>query len=157
MMGWKVEQNAAVFNAQQVSYQRQWVSSQPTTTCECSIRGLMPLTRAQIYFVCNRRGIRFCSRARRDIHGHVSFGLFAKMAPLPDGFPYGQWGLVYNALFVGIRGMGSATIFFWLQLPNVTKNYRTALRITGLVTAIAKNKEITWRRLQCVRVGCPIP
>merc|ERR1719223_173566 len=33
--------------------------------------------------------------------------------------------------------MGSATIFFWLQLPNVTKNYRTALAITGLVTAIA--------------------
>merc|ERR1712107_699766 len=32
---------------------------------------------------------------------------------------------------------GSATIFFWLQLPNVTKNYRSALAITGLVTAIA--------------------
>ena len=136
-MGWKVEQNAAVFNAQQVSYQRQWVSSQPTITREFSIRGLMPLTRAQIYFVCNRRGIRFCSRARRDIHGHVSFGLFAKMAPLPDGFIYGQWGLVYNALSFGIAGMGSATIFFWLQLPNVTKNYHTALHIIGLVTTIA--------------------
>jgi bacteriorhodopsin len=33
--------------------------------------------------------------------------------------------------------MGCATIFFWLQLPNVSKNYRTALTITGLVTAIA--------------------
>jgi len=33
--------------------------------------------------------------------------------------------------------MGSATIFFWLQLGNVRKNYRTALSITGLVTAIA--------------------
>merc|ERR1711937_460658 len=32
---------------------------------------------------------------------------------------------------------GSATIFFWLQVPNVTKNYRTALTITGLVTFIA--------------------
>merc|ERR1711972_849427 len=32
---------------------------------------------------------------------------------------------------------GSATIFFWLQLQNVNKNYRTALIITGLVTAIA--------------------
>merc|ERR1712151_744793 len=32
---------------------------------------------------------------------------------------------------------GSATIFFWLQLQNVNKNYRTALTITGLVTAIA--------------------
>merc|ERR1712146_517147 len=34
-------------------------------------------------------------------------------------------------------GMGSATIFFWLQLPEVTKSYRSALAITGLVTAIA--------------------
>merc|ERR1711908_109301 len=29
------------------------------------------------------------------------------------------------------------TIFFWLQLPNVRKKYRTALTITGLVTFIA--------------------
>ena len=59
------------------------------------------------------------------------------MAPLPAGFSYGQWSLVYNALSFGIAAMGSATIFFWLQLPNVTKGYRTALIITGLVTAIA--------------------
>jgi len=59
------------------------------------------------------------------------------MAPLPFGFDYGQWSLVYNSLSFGIAGMGSATIFFWLQLGNVTKNYRTALAITGLVTAIA--------------------
>ena len=59
------------------------------------------------------------------------------MAPLAEGFTYGQWSLVYNSLSFGIAGMGSATIFFWLQLPNVTKNYRTALAITGLVTAIA--------------------
>jgi len=59
------------------------------------------------------------------------------MAPLAKGFDYGQWSLVYNSLSFGIAGMGSATIFFWLQLPNVTKNYRTALIITGLVTAIA--------------------
>jgi bacteriorhodopsin len=59
------------------------------------------------------------------------------MAPLPAGFLYGQWSLVYNALSFGIAAMGSATIFFWLQLPNVAKGYRTALVITGLVTAIA--------------------
>merc|ERR1711979_137917 len=59
------------------------------------------------------------------------------MAPLPGGFTYGQWSAVYNALSFGIAGMGSATIFFWLQLPNLTKNYRSALIITGLVTAIA--------------------
>merc|ERR1719405_384550 len=33
--------------------------------------------------------------------------------------------------------MGSATIFFWLQIYNVNKKYRTALTITGLVTFIA--------------------
>jgi len=59
------------------------------------------------------------------------------MAPLPAGFTYGQWSLVYNSLSFGIAGMGSATIFFWLQLGNVQKSYRTALVITGLVTAIA--------------------
>lgn len=59
------------------------------------------------------------------------------MAPLATGFTYGHWSLVYNSLSFGIAGMGSATIFFWLQLPNVTKSYRTALAITGLVTAIA--------------------
>jgi len=59
------------------------------------------------------------------------------MAPLPEGLSYGQWSAVYNALSFGIAAMGSATIFFWLQLPNVTKRYRTALAITGLVTLIA--------------------
>jgi bacteriorhodopsin len=59
------------------------------------------------------------------------------MAPLPPGIEYGDWSVVYNSLSFGIAGMGSATIFFWLQLPNVTKNYRSALAITGLVTAIA--------------------
>ena len=59
------------------------------------------------------------------------------MAPLVDGWDYASWSAVYNALSFGIAGMGSATIFFWLQVPNVTKNYRTALTITGLVTFIA--------------------
>jgi bacteriorhodopsin len=59
------------------------------------------------------------------------------MAPLAVGTTYGQYLAVYNALSFGIAGMGSATIFFWLQMPNVAKKYRTALVITGLVTAIA--------------------
>jgi len=59
------------------------------------------------------------------------------MAPLVDGWDYGSWNAVYNALSFGIAGMGSATIFFWLQLANVNKKYRTALAITGLVTFIA--------------------
>merc|ERR1712118_594694 len=37
----------------------------------------------------------------------------------------------------GIAGMGAATLFFWLQLMNLTKTYQTPLIITGLVTAIA--------------------
>merc|ERR1711977_228754 len=53
------------------------------------------------------------------------------------GWDYGSWSAVYNALSFGIAGMGSATIFFWLQLGNVSKKYRTALTITGLVTFIA--------------------
>ncbi|CAE8721629.1 unnamed protein product [Polarella glacialis] len=59
------------------------------------------------------------------------------MAPLPDGFSYAEWNATYNALSFGIAAMGSATIFFWLQLPNVSKSYRTALTITGIVTLIA--------------------
>merc|ERR1712115_386883 len=59
------------------------------------------------------------------------------MAPLVDGWDYGSWSAVYNALSFGIAGMGSATWVFWLQMPNVNKQYRTALAITGLVTWIA--------------------
>merc|ERR1712078_629129 len=59
------------------------------------------------------------------------------MAPLVDGWDYGSWSAVYNALSFGIAGMGSATIFFWLQIWNVNKKYKTALTITGLVTFIA--------------------
>merc|ERR1712151_290731 len=59
------------------------------------------------------------------------------MAPLAEGFTYAQWSAVYNSLSFGIAAMGSATVFFWLQVPNVTKNYRTALTITGIVTFIA--------------------
>jgi len=59
------------------------------------------------------------------------------MAPLETGTSYAQWLSVYNALSFGIAGMGSATIFLWLQMANVNKKYRTAMAISGLVTAIA--------------------
>ena len=52
---------------------------------------------------------------------------------------YAQWSTVYNALSFGIAGMGIATIFFWLQFRNVSKNYQTAVIITGSVTCIATN------------------
>jgi len=59
------------------------------------------------------------------------------MAPLPEDFSYDHYSAVYNALSFGIAGMGSAMIFVWLQIPNVSKKYRTALIINGLVTGIA--------------------
>jgi len=59
------------------------------------------------------------------------------MAPLVDGWDYGSWSAVYNALSFGIAGMGSATFFFWLQIPYVGKKYRTALMVTGTVTFVA--------------------
>jgi len=62
---------------------------------------------------------------------------FCTMAPLPEGVTYGQWLAVYNALSFGIAAMGSCMIFVWLQMPQVSKKYRTALAITGLVVAIA--------------------
>jgi len=58
------------------------------------------------------------------------------MAPLPE-LTYEQWSAVYNALSFGIAAMGAATVFFFLQVQNVAKSYRTALTITGLVTLIA--------------------
>jgi bacteriorhodopsin len=49
----------------------------------------------------------------------------------------GQFELVYNAFSFTIASMGAATLFFWLGRSQVNANYRTALTITGLVTAIA--------------------
>jgi bacteriorhodopsin len=71
------------------------------------------------------------------LHSSDAAPLAHNMAPLPEGTTYGQWLAVYNALSFGIAGMGSATIFLWLQMPQVLKKYRTALAISGLVTAIA--------------------
>merc|ERR1711908_3963 len=53
-----------------------------------------------------------------------------------EDFSYDHYSAVYNALSFGIAGMGSAMIFVWLQIPNVSKKYRTALIINGLVTGI---------------------
>lgn len=48
-----------------------------------------------------------------------------------------QFNLVYNAFSFTIAVMGAATAFFWLQRGQVAPPYRTALTITGIVTAIA--------------------
>ena len=48
-----------------------------------------------------------------------------------------QFDLVHNAFSFAIAGMGAATIFLWLERSQVATQYRTALTISGLVTAIA--------------------
>ena len=48
-----------------------------------------------------------------------------------------QFDLVYNAFSFAIAGMGAATVFLWLERSQVATQYRTALTISGLVTAIA--------------------
>jgi bacteriorhodopsin len=48
-----------------------------------------------------------------------------------------QFALVYNAFSFTIAAMGAATLFFWLSRSQVADAYKTALTITGLVTAIA--------------------
>jgi bacteriorhodopsin len=48
-----------------------------------------------------------------------------------------QYNLVYNAFSFTIAVMGAATIFFFLNRPQVSPGYRTAISLTGLVTLIA--------------------
>jgi len=48
-----------------------------------------------------------------------------------------QYSLVYNAFSFTIAAMGAATLLFWLGRSQVEPAYRTALLVTGLVTAIA--------------------
>jgi bacteriorhodopsin len=50
---------------------------------------------------------------------------------------YGEFQVVYNAFSFTIATMGAATLFFWFGRSQVAPAYKTALTITGLVTAIA--------------------
>ena len=52
-------------------------------------------------------------------------------------FTAAQFALVYNSFSFTIASMGAATLFFWLSRSQVADVYKTALTITGLVTAIA--------------------
>jgi bacteriorhodopsin len=49
----------------------------------------------------------------------------------------GQFDLVFNAFSFTIAVMGAATAFFWIQRSQVAPSYKTALTISGIVTAIA--------------------
>jgi bacteriorhodopsin len=48
-----------------------------------------------------------------------------------------QYGLVYNAFSFGTAAFAAATLFFWMGRGQVSREYKTALTITGLVTFIA--------------------
>jgi bacteriorhodopsin len=54
-----------------------------------------------------------------------------------DGLSAGQYLLVYNALSFTFATMAATTLFLWLSKSQVAPRYRTALVISGLVTAIA--------------------
>lgn len=49
----------------------------------------------------------------------------------------GQYFFVYNAFSFTLATMAAATLFLWLSRSQVAPAYRTALTISGLVTAIA--------------------
>jgi bacteriorhodopsin len=49
----------------------------------------------------------------------------------------GQYTLIYNAFSFAIAAMGAATLFLWLNRSSVAPQYRAAVTISGLVTAIA--------------------
>jgi bacteriorhodopsin len=48
-----------------------------------------------------------------------------------------QFSLVYNSFSFTLAAMAAATLFFWISRSLVADAYKTAITITGLVTAIA--------------------
>ena len=50
---------------------------------------------------------------------------------------FGQFQLIYNSFSFGTATFFAATLFFWLGLSLVSKEYKLAVIITGLVTFIA--------------------
>lgn len=54
-----------------------------------------------------------------------------------ESLSFGQYELIYNAFSFGIATFFAATLFFWLGLSQVSKQYKPAVIITGLVTFIA--------------------
>jgi len=54
-----------------------------------------------------------------------------------DMIDFFQFNLVYNAFSFTLATMGAATLFLWLGRSQVAPAYKTAVTISGLVTAIA--------------------
>ena len=66
-----------------------------------------------------------------------------------DTLTAGQFSLVYNAFSFTFATMGAATVFLWLSRSQVGPAYKTALTISGLVTAMLR---IAARRRKISRV-----
>ena len=73
----------------------------------------------------------------------------------------GQYSLVYNAFSFTIATMGAGTLLFWLGRNQVEPAYRTALLVTGLVTAIATYHYLrifqSWEAAYALEGGMAIP
>ena len=54
-----------------------------------------------------------------------------------ESITVGQYFFVYNAFSFTLATMAAATLFFWISRSQVGPAYKTALTISGLVTAIA--------------------
>lgn len=69
----------------------------------------------------------------------------------------GQYQFVYNAFSFTLIAMAAATVFLWLGRSQVTPAYKTALSISGLVTAIAAYHYFrifnSWEAAYTVRSG----
>jgi bacteriorhodopsin len=54
-----------------------------------------------------------------------------------QGITLFQYSLIYNAFSFTFAAMAATTIFLWLGRSEVSRNYRTAVTVSGLVTFIA--------------------
>lgn len=54
-----------------------------------------------------------------------------------DGISLFQYSLIYNAFSFTLAAMAATTLFLWISRSEVAPAYRTAVTISGLVTAIA--------------------
>ena len=54
-----------------------------------------------------------------------------------ESLTIGQYEFVQNAFSFGLAVMAATTLFLWFSRGLVTPNYRMAITISGLVTAIA--------------------
>ncbi len=54
-----------------------------------------------------------------------------------QGISLVQYSIVYNAFSFTLAAMSATTLFLWLSRSEVSRNYRTAVTVSGLVTFIA--------------------